>query len=395
MTMRVSNASRYETAIDTLQRRQSELTRAQNQMTAGKRINVPSDDPTGAARAERALMTQERITAAQRSVSLSRNAMSLVESTLGHTVDLLQSGRDTLVSAGNSSYGANERQALAAQLTQLRSQLLAVANQTDGAGGYIFGGQGTVTPPFLDEPGGVGFHGSRGQGQLSASEQMPTSVDGESVWLHVRSGNGVFETSAVNTNTGSGFIGPGSVVDPSLLTGGSYDITFAVAAGVTTYTVNPTGQSGTYVEGGTITVDGMALQVSGAPANGDMFQIAPSTTDLSPFEALENAIAVLNNPTANAGAVAQAVSSGVRDLDQVLNQFQAARSVAGTTLNRLDSIGERNQDRDTWAKSVQSDAEDLDMVQAVSEFQNKQTSYQAALQSYSMVQRLSLFDYIK
>jgi len=395
MNMRVSNASRYETAIETLQRRQSELTRAQNQMTAGKRINVPSDDPTGAARAERALMTQERIVAAQRSVSLSRNAMSLVESTLGHTVDLLQSGRDTLVSAGNSSYGPNERAALAAQLTQLRSQLLAVANQTDGAGGYIFGGQGTVTPPFLDEPGGVAFHGSGGQGQLSNSEQMPTSIDGESVWLHVRSGNGVFETSAVATNTGSGFLGPGSVVDPSLLTGGTYDITFSVAAGVTTYTVNPTGQTGNYVEGGTITVDGMALQVSGAPANGDMFQIAPNTTDLSPFQALENAIAVLNNPTANAGAVAQAVSNGVRDLDQVLNQFQAARSVAGTTLNRLDSIGERNQDRDLWAKSVQSDAEDLDMVQALSDFQNKQTSYQAALQSYSMVQRLSLFDYIK
>ena len=58
-------------------------------------------------------------------------------------------------------------------------------------------------------------------------------------------------------------------------------------------------------------------------------------------------------------------------------------------------IDSRNQDRDLWAKSVQSDAEDLDMVQAVSDFQNKQTSYQAALQSYSIVQRMSLFDYIK
>ena len=44
---------------------------------------------------------------------------------------------------------------------------------------------------------------------------------------------------------------------------------------------------------------------------------------------------------------------------------------------------------------MQSNAEDLDMVQAVSRFQNEQTSYQAALQSYAMVQRMSLFDYIK
>ena len=35
------------------------------------------------------------------------------------------------------------------------------------------------------------------------------------------------------------------------------------------------------------------------------------------------------------------------------------------------------------------------MVQAISEFKNQQTGYQAALQSYASVQRLSLFDYLK
>ncbi|MEY8875468.1 MAG: flagellar hook-associated protein 3, partial [Leptothrix sp. (in: b-proteobacteria)] len=46
------------------------------------------------------------------------------------------------------------------------------------------------------------------------------------------------------------------------------------------------------------------------------------------------------------------------------------------------------------AKTTRSNAEDLDMVQAISDFSNKQTGYQAALQSYSMVQKLSLFNYI-
>lgn len=395
MSMRVSNSSRYETAISTLQARQAEMSRAQMQMTSGKRVNVPSDDPTAAARAERAFISQQRITAEQRSVSVSRNAMALVESGLGQAGDLLQSARESLLASGNGTYSAGERKALAVQLTQLRGQLLAVANQTDGAGGFIFGGQGTNSQPFLDSPAGVVFGGTGGQGQLSVSEQMPTSVDGEALWLSIRSGNGVFVTDAAATNTGSGYIAPGGVVDPSLLTGGTYDVTFSVAAGVTTYTVNPTGQTGNYIDGGTITVDGMALKFGGAPADGDVFNITPSTVDLDPFEALDRAIAVLNNPNANKGAVAQAVSNGVRDVDAAMSQFQAARSVAGATLSRLDSIDDRNQDRDLWAKSVQSDAEDLDMVQAVSDFQNKQTSYQAALQSYSMVQSMSLFDYLK
>ncbi|MEN9467914.1 MAG: hypothetical protein RL081_1915, partial [Pseudomonadota bacterium] len=41
-----------------------------------------------------------------------------------------------------------------------------------------------------------------------------------------------------------------------------------------------------------------------------------------------------------------------------------------------------------------SRAEDLDMIKGVADFQNQQTGYQAALQSYAQVQKLSLFNYI-
>jgi flagellar hook-associated protein 3 FlgL len=399
MSARVSTAGSYDSALATLQRRQAEMSNAQMQMTSGKRVNKPSDDPTAAARAERAFIAQQRIESAQRSVGVSRNAMALTESALGRSGDLLQTARERLISAGNASYSSAERRAIADDLVALRGQLLALANQTDGAGGYIFGGQGTTTPPFVDGVGGVSFAGTGGEGQLSASEQMPTSVDGQVVWLSARSGNGVFVTSADAANTGSGFIHAGGVADPSLLTGADYAIVFSGAAPATTYSVEmagvPTGQTGPYVAGGTISVDGMNLVVSGAPADGDRFGIVPSTPDMDPFEALDRAIATLRDPNATRGAVSQAVASGVRDVDAVMGHFSAARSVAGAALSRLDAIQARNEDRDLWAKSVQSDAEDLDMVQAVSDFQNKQTSYQAALQSYAMVQRMSLFDYLK
>ena len=89
------------------------------------------------------------------------------------------------------------------------------------------------------------------------------------------------------------------------------------------------------------------------------------------------------------------MSCGMRDVDSVMGHLQAARAETGAVLTRLDSIDGRNQDRALWARSVQADAEDLDMVQAISTFQNQQSGYQAALQSYAMVQRLSLFDYVK
>jgi flagellar hook-associated protein 3 FlgL len=399
MSGRVSNTSRYESAVTTLQRRQGEMSEAQLQMTSGKRVNRPSDDPTAAARAERAFIAQQRIESAQRSVSVSRNAMALTESTLGRAGDMLQTAREKLIGAGNGSYSTAERSAIAEDLVALRGQLFALANTTDGSGGYIFGGQGANLPPFVDAAGGVLFAGTGGQGQLSASEQMPTSVDGQAVWLSARSGNGVFVTAAAAGNTGSGFIDAGGVTDPTALTGADYGIVFSVAGATTTYAVEmngaPTGQTGTYIPGGAITVDGMTFDVGGAPADGDRFDVTPSAADMDPFEALDRAIATLRDPNATRGATTQAVASGVRDVDAVMSHFSAARSVAGAALSRLDAIQSRNEDRDLWAKSVQSDAEDLDMVQAVSDFQNKQTSYQAALQSYAMVQRMSLFDYLK
>jgi flagellar hook-associated protein 3 FlgL len=398
--MRVSTANRYETAVDSLQQRQRDMAEAQTAMTNGKRINKPSDDPTSAARAERAYLSGERIASAQRSVDASRNAMVLAEAALGQAGDLMQSARETLVSAGNGSYSPAERAAQANQLASLRSQLLALANQGNGAGGYLFGGQGGTTIPFLDTPAGVVAGATGGQSQLSGTEQMPSTVDGQAIWLSARSGNGVFTTAADPLNAGTGWIDAGTVSNPAALTGGSYSVEVRDNDGALSVSVLRGGNTTDvdnmpYRDGQAITVDGMTLHLKGQPQAGDRFSIGPSTPDLDVFAALDRSIAVLKNPAAHAGEVAQAVNSGLRDMDAVMGHMQAARAETGSMLNRLDALDGRNQDRALWAKSVQADAEDLDMLQAISTFQNQQTGYQAALQSYAMVQRMSLFDYVK
>ncbi len=400
MTLRIASANRFDNTVAAIEQRQSDLAQAQLQLSSGKRITQPSDDPTGAARAERAYIAQQRLDAAQRSVATSQSAMSLAESALGSANDILQTARQTLVAAGNGSYGAGERAALVSQLQQMRSQLLSVANQTDGGGGYIFGGQGSTGEPFADGLGGVSFVGTPGQTGLSAVEQIPTTVDGQAIWLNARSGNGVFVSAAAAANTGQAWIDAGGVSNPAALTGSSYDIVFSVSAGSTSYSVlkdgAPTAATGVaYKSGSAIVVDGQSLHISGQPADTDHFSLTPSTPILDPFSALSRAIAALGNPSANGGQVLQAVNSGLRDVDAVMSQVQSARSQAGAALTRLDQMSQRNSDKTLWAKTLQSSAEDVDMVQAVSDFQSKQTSYSAALQSYAMVQRMSLFDYLK
>ena len=71
-----------------------------------------------------------------------------------------------------------------------------------------------------------------------------------------------------------------------------------------------------------------------------------------------------------------------------------ARSATGGALNLIDNETTRLGTQKLAAQTERSNAEDLDLPQALSEFQNQQTGYEAALKSYSMVQKMSLFQYI-
>ena len=112
------------------------------------------------------------------------------------------------------------------------------------------------------------------------------------------------------------------------------------------------------------------------------------------FDALDQVVAALKTPNQATAKVTQAVQSGLRDLDQSLGQVQSSRSLAGETLNRIEGVQSRVTDLKLFAQTTESDAVDLDMTQAISEFQNQQTGYQVALQTYATLQKMSLFQYI-
>ena len=396
--MRISTANAYDAGIDALSRRQADLSDLQGQMTSGKRVSKASDDPAAAARAERALASISRTETSQRAVDASKVVMTQTESSLGTAGDLLQSARELMVSAGNATYKDIDRASVAAQLKSIRDQLFTVANQSDGAGTSLFGGQGATQKPFVDAPGGVQYAATGGQTRTEAGTNLPLTSDGQASWLSARTGNGVFVTSAV-PGVANATIDSGIVSDPSALTGANYSLNFTVSGGVTTYAVLKSGlptavTAAPYVSGQSIVVDGMTVTVSGAPASGDQFQIAPSTPSLSVFATLDKAITGLQSPGRTGSQIAQANGDNLRDVDSVMGNLQTARAAAGAVLNRIDNESSRLDTQKLASTTERSNAEDVDMVHAISDFQNKQSGYDAALKSYAMVQRLSLFQYV-
>lgn len=396
--MRLSTSNSFDASVYTLTQQASTLNDAQNQLTTMKRVNKASDDPAAAARAERALASANRVDTSQRAVDASRTAMTQVDAAMTDAGSLLQQAREALVASGNASYTDAERKAIGEKLRTIRDQLLVVSNRTDGAGSFLFGGQGATTPPFVDAPGGVRFVSTAGTAKTQQDTALPLSVDGKAAWMSARTGNGVFQTAPAPGVTAA-WIDSGRVIDPTQLTGHDYTVQFSVNAGVTTYDVldngNPTAiAAAPYTSGNEIVVDGMSVTVSGKPANGDQFNITPSTSTLSVFDVLDKAVAGLTTTGRTASQVAQGTADGLRDVDSVMSSLQTAQSASGEVLNRIDSETDRLATQKLNAKTERSSAEDLDIVAAMSDVKNKQTSYSAALQSYSMVQRLSLFQYL-
>jgi flagellar hook-associated protein 3 FlgL len=400
--MRLSSANAYDNALQNIYARQSELAGQQEKLTSGKNVNRVSDDPTGAAQAERALTRLSRIASDNRALEIQRSALTLAESTLGDAASVVQRLRELTVSAGNGAYSASDRSSIAKEMTGLREQLFAMANSRDSNGTPLFGGLGSASEPFSDSASGVSFNGVAGQ-QAGTDVGLPTAMDGQAVWMNVRSGNGSFDLATATTNTGSLWTNTGQVLNPTALTGHDYSVTFTVAPGVggaTTYSVQdnttanpalPTNQP--YVPGQAITFDGLSLVASGTPANGDAVSVSPSTTT-NMFKVIDDAIAAIGNTTATSSQRAQATGLALTQIDTGMNQLQAARSQAGQWLNRADQIQATQEGRAVQLEANKSRAEDLDMVKGISDFTRIQTGYQAALQSYAQVQKLSLFNFI-
>jgi len=283
------------------------------------------------------------------------------------------------------------------------NQMVGLANTSDGQGGYLFAGSQQSAAPFSQTGNSVTYGGdSTLQSiQVSQNRQLQIKFSGDDLFQKVRPGNGSFVSAANAGNTGTGVIDTGSVTNPSALTGHSYTISFAVSGSATTYqvqdtTTNATVASGNYTSPTSISFAGQQVTVSGAPAGGDTFTVAPAPYQ-SIFTTVANAIAALQQPAQAPAANAQlqiALGSALSSSSQAMDHLTLKQAEIGNQLQQLNSYSTLNDDRTLQTTSALSSIQDVDYAKAASQMAQQQTIYQAALQSYSAVSKLSLFNYL-
>lgn len=183
--MRVATALAFERSIEAMNDRQSRLVRTQEELATGRKLLRPSDDPVAAAEAERARAQTRRTELQQRLNGYAKDFLGHAEATLGQVTDLMHAMRENLVQAGNGTLGADDRTKLATQLQGYRNELLALANRADGAGAFLFGGQGSRSAPFVDDGTSVSYVAPSGEQLVGVADLAPTTVDGRSAFMSV------------------------------------------------------------------------------------------------------------------------------------------------------------------------------------------------------------------
>lgn len=123
------------------------LSETQRQVSTGKRILTPSDDPVGIAISLGLRRDQRAGEAWERNIDDSLTWMSTTDRALGQALEVVQRARELAVQGGNGTLSAESRALIAAEVDSLRSQFVEIGNSSLG-GRYIFGGTATDRAPF-------------------------------------------------------------------------------------------------------------------------------------------------------------------------------------------------------------------------------------------------------
>lgn len=191
--MRISTNTIFQTAIGKISELQANQSRLQQQISTGKRILRPSDDPIAASRALEITKSQSMNAQYASNRQMANTHLTGLDNSLGTINELLISSRTTLVgNAGAISLG--QRTALSTNLKATLTTLVGYANTKDAMGNYMYAGFQSNNKPFTATASGATYNGDSNQLriQVANQRQMAVTFSGDSVFQ--TGGNDIFST---------------------------------------------------------------------------------------------------------------------------------------------------------------------------------------------------------
>lgn len=396
--MRVSTLGSFQNGLGLMQRLQSALDHTQRQISSGRRILTPSDDPVASARAIGIRESIARLDQFDRNANVATNRLAQEEIALQSSNNVLQRVRELALQANNATQSNESREQIAVELDELLDQLVQIANQKDGNGAFLFSGNLEDTQPVSRTPFGFVYNGDQGQRfiQIGEGRQIADGDSGADVFFSIRDGNGTFRGSPDAGNTGSGTLGANSLVDPSAWVADQYTVTFSSPD---VYEVRDGSalvvSIGPFQPGDTISFRGIEFAIDGQPDTGDEFLIEPSgnVDAFSAVEQLVSAVRTTVSDDASRAALTNGLNAGLQSIDQAIGRVLDVRTQVGSRLSAIEGQVDDNGAQILNYRETLAGLEDLDYAEALSQLSLQATTLEAAQQSFVRTQSLSLFNY--
>ena len=186
--MKISTSLYFDRATQQLGNVQSKLTKVQEQLSTGLQIVKPSDAPDKAALITRLEGELARQTSYQDTLKSVNVRLTAEETALKNTSDVMYRIKELAVQAANDTVGAQDRQSIALEMSNLREQILSLANSQDGNGNYLFSGSRAGSPAFSkDASGRVLYQGDQARMQVNVGDnrRMNMNMPGSDAFTRV------------------------------------------------------------------------------------------------------------------------------------------------------------------------------------------------------------------
>jgi flagellar hook-associated protein 3 FlgL len=380
-----------------MQSLEADITQTQTELSTGIALQNAADNPAAMAQVTQLNTQISALQQYQTNGSTLNSNLQIEEQSLTDATTTMQSARDLAVEANNSSLTSSQRQDISTQLQQLLQQLVSTANSTDSNGNYLFAGETGTTTPFSQSGTSVVYNGSSSvsQVQISANQRISSGDSGASVFMNIPAGNGTFTTAVGAANTGTATIDTGTVTNASQWVPDTYTITFTDPTDYTvTNSEGATITNGTYTSPGAITFNGISTTVTGTPAAGDTFTVAPAGT-ASAFSTISNLITALNNPSLSSAQISSQVGTTLEQMDAAVSNFSNVSASVGARLNAITAANTTATASRTAMTGQVSSLQDVDYAAATTQLSTQELALQAAQESYASIAKMSLFSYLQ
>ena len=165
---------------------QAQENTALQQVSSGKRVNVPSDDPLAAAQMVGNQNQSNRADQYLQNIDTLTNQLQTADSALGSAVQAVTQAITLGVQGATGTLSDANRLQIVQNLQSIQSQLVQLANTSVG-GNYLFGGTATTAAPYTLDPtssSGVTYNGNSGTNtvQIADGLNLQTNLPGNQLF---------------------------------------------------------------------------------------------------------------------------------------------------------------------------------------------------------------------